>query len=217
MTDFAARRTMMVDTQVRPNDVTKFPIIAAMLAVRREAFVPANAQEAAYVGENTELGGGRVMLEPRTFSKMLDALDIQPGDKVLDLGSGLGYGAAVIGRMAREVVAVEEMQDLAEQAQVRLAGEGAGNVTALHGVLAEGAPSLAPFDRIIIEGAVEAIPETITAQLCEGGRMAAIFMEGALGTCRMGHKIDGVVNWRFSFNASAPVLPGFAAKPAFSF
>ena len=88
MTDFAARRTMMVDTQVRPNDVTKYPIIEAMLAVPREAFVPGSQREAAYVGGNLEIAPGRVMLEARTLAKMLDALDIQPTDLVLDV---VGY------------------------------------------------------------------------------------------------------------------------------
>lgn len=107
MTNFAARRTMMVDTQVRPNDVTKFPIIEAMLSVPREAFVPAQRREAAYVGGNIDVGDGRVLLEARTLAKMLDALDIQPTDLVLDIGCGLGYSAAVIARMAEAVVAVE--------------------------------------------------------------------------------------------------------------
>ena len=100
MTDFAARRRMMVDTQVRPSDVTKFPIISAMLAVPREDFVPAAKREAAYMSENIDLGEGRVVLEPRTFAKMLDALDITGKELVLDVGSALGYSSAVIAHMA---------------------------------------------------------------------------------------------------------------------
>ncbi len=217
MTDFAARRTIMVDTQVRPNDVTKFPIIEAMLHVRREAFVPEAVREAAYVGENTDLGSGRVVLEPRTFAKMLDALDVQPTDRVLDLGAGFGYSAAVIARLGGQVVAVEEVADLAEAAAVRLAAEGIANVTLRQGALAAGSAADGPFDRIAIEGAVEVVPAALLAQLKDGGRIGAIFMEGALGLCRIGHKIDGRVNWRFAFNATAPVLPGFAAKKAFVF
>ena len=217
MTDFAARRTMMVDTQVRPNDVTKYPIIAAMLHVRREAFVPDAARETAYVGENTELGGGRVLLEARTFSKMLDALDVQPTDRVLDLGAGLGYSAAVIARLGGQVIAVEEDASLAQAAAARLAAEGIANVTLRHGALAAGSAAEGPFDRIAIEGAVEVVPVAVLAQLRDGGRIGAIFMEGALGTCRIGLKIDGRMNWRFAFNAAAPVLPGFAAEKAFVF
>ena len=95
MQDFATRRTMMVDTQVRPNDVTKFPIIEAMLHVPREEFVPPARREAAYIGENVEIAPGRVLMEPRNFAKLLDFLDIQPSDLVLDIGCGLGYSAAV--------------------------------------------------------------------------------------------------------------------------
>mgnify|MGYP001287652298 FL=1 len=215
MTDFAARRTMMVDTQVRPNDVTKYPIIEAMLAVPREAFVPGSQREAAYVGGNLEIAPGRVMLEARTLAKMLDALDIQPTDLVLDVGCGLGYSAAVIARMAEAVVALEEAEALAGQAQARLSAEGADSAAFVSGPLAEGAARHGPYDVIVIEGAAEVVPDAILAQLKEGGRIGCLFMEGALGVCRIGHKIDGAVTWRFAFNATAPVLPGFAARKAF--
>ena len=114
MPDFNARRTMMVDTQVRPSDVTKFPVIDAMLSVPREAFVPNDRREAAYVGENLDLGGGRVLLEPRTLAKMLDALNIQDDEMVLDIGAALGYSSAVISQMAEAVVAVEGNPDFLE-------------------------------------------------------------------------------------------------------
>lgn len=217
MTDFATRRTTMVDTQVRPNDVTKFPIIEAMLVVPREAFVPDTAREAAYAGENTDLGVGRVVLEARTLSKMLDALDVQPTDRVLDLGAGYGYSSAVIARMAGSVVAVEEVDALAAAASQRLSAQNIANVVVRLGALAAGAKADGPYERIVVQGAVEVMPEAILAQLSEGGRIGAIFMEGALGICRIGHKIDGQVNWRFAFNATAPVLPGFAAKTGFVF
>jgi len=211
MTDFAARRTVMVDTQVRPNDVTKFPIIEAMLTVPREQYVPVSAREAAYVGGNVDLGQGRVVFEPRTLSKLLDALDVQPTDHVLVVGAGLGYSSAVIARMAASVVGVEDRADF-----VGAAGATAGgNVTFTQAALADGAPMSGPFDRILIEGGVEAVPTALLAQLREGGRIGAIFMDGALGICRIGYKIDGSVNWRFSFNAAAPVLPGFEARKGF--
>lgn len=214
MQDFATRRTMMVDTQVRPNDVTKFPIIEAMLTVPREGFVPANRREAAYVGENVELAPGRVLLEPRNFAKMLDALDIQPTDLVLDVGCGLGYSAAVIARMAEAVVALEEGA-LAAEAEASLAQAGVDNAAVVAGALTEGAAKHGPYDAIIVEGGAEQMPAAILAQLKEGGRIVALFMQGALGTVRLGRKIDGVVNWRDAFNAAAPVLPGFAAAKEF--
>ena len=130
MANFEMRRTVMVDTQVRPSDVTKFPIIQAMLSVAREDFVPTSQREAAYMGENIDLGHGRVVLEPRTLAKMLDTLDIGNDELVLDVGTGYGYSAAVIAHMAEAVVAVEEDEDFAREAQEalirseRLAGVG---------------------------------------------------------------------------------------------
>ena len=214
MQDFATRRTMMVDTQVRPNDVTKFPIIEAMLSVPREEFVPPARREAAYMGENIEIAPGRVLLEPRNFAKMLDVIDVQPHDLVLDIGCGLGYSAAVIARMAEAVVALED-ETLAPQAEATLAQLGADNAAVVAGDLAAGAAKHGPYDAIVIEGGVETVPAAIEAQLKEGGRIVALFMEGALGTVRLGHKIDGVVSWRYAFNAAAPLLPGFAAAKGF--
>lgn len=215
MTDFATRRVMMVDTQVRPSDVTKFPIIDAMLTIPREAFVPEARREAAYMGENLAIAPGRVVLEPRTLAKMLDALDVQPGELVLDLGAGLGYSAAVIARLADAVVALEEDEALAAEAQRRLSEGGVDNAAVVTGSLAAGDARHAPFDVITVQGGVEVMPQAILDQLKEGGRIGAIFMEGALGVCRIGYKIDGVVTWRQAFNAAAPVLPGFAAARGF--
>lgn len=216
MTDYAARRTTMVDTQVRPSDVTKFPIIEAMLSIPREEFVPDTRREAAYVGENLDIGAGRVMLEPRTLAKMLDALDVQRDEMVLDLGCGLGYSSAVIARLAEAVVAVENIEALASEAQDILSREGADNVILHQGPLAEGAAQHGPYDVIVIEGAVAELPASILDQLKDGGRIACLFMEGALGVVRIGYKLDGGISWRFAFNASAPVLAGFEKQAAFS-
>lgn len=216
MTDFATRRTMMVDTQVRPSDVTKYPIIAAMLSVPREAFVPAQMREAAYAGEHVTLGNGRVVLDPRTLAKMLDALDIQGTETVLDIGCGLGYSSAIIARMAEAVVAVEEDETLATEAQRALSAQGVDNAAVNHGKLAVGAPKAGPYDVIVLQGAAEVIPDSLVAQLKEGGRIGALFMEGNLGVARVGYKIDGRITWRQVFNASAPVLPGFEMRKAFA-
>lgn len=216
MSDFAARRTMMVDTQVRPNDVTKFPVIEAMLAVPMEDFVPPALRAVAYCGENLDLGGGRVLLEPRTLGKMIDMLDMQPDDLVLDLGCGYGYSSAVLARLVQAVVAIEENADMAAEAERRLSEAGVFNVAVLRAPLAEGAPKQGPYDAILINGGVEEVPEAILAQLKEGGRVAALFLEGALGVVRIGHCLNGRVVWRYGFNAGAPLLPGFERARSFS-
>ena len=217
MTDFSKRRTMMVDTQVRPSDVTKFPIIDAMLTVAREDFVPATQREAAYVGENLNLGQGRVLLEPRSLAKMLDALAIDADELVLDVGCTLGYSTAVIARMAQAVVAVEEDADMAHEAQDALVAAGADNAVVHEGPLVEGAPQHGPYDVITIQGGVFDVPATLLDQLKEGGRIAAMFMSGPLGEVRVGHKRAGKISWRLAFNATAPVLPGFEKEMRFDF
>jgi protein-L-isoaspartate(D-aspartate) O-methyltransferase len=216
MTDFAARRTTMVDTQVRPSDVTKFPIIEAMLAVPREMHVPSGLVEAAYAGENLVLGPDRVMFAPRTLAKMLDALNLSRDDLVMVVGAGLGYTSAVVARMVNAVIGVEEDPQMAEEAGRLLAETGVDNVAVIAGPLAEGAARHAPYDAILIEGGIERLPDALAAQLRDGGRIAALFQDGALGRCRIGHAQDGRVTWRDVFNAGAPVLPGFAAARAFS-
>ncbi|MGC9419234.1 MAG: protein-L-isoaspartate O-methyltransferase family protein, partial [Rhodovulum sp.] len=163
------------------------------------------------------LAPGRTVLEPRTFAKMLEAIDLGPGDLVLDLGCGLGYSAAVMARMADAVVAVEEDAAMAKEAQSLLGEQGADNVAVEQAPLAEGAAQHGPYDAIVVEGAAEQIPQAIADQLKEGGRIAALFMEGTLGVVRIGWKVEGALSWRFLFNASAPVLPGFARTPEFEF
>ncbi|MEX0280099.1 MAG: protein-L-isoaspartate O-methyltransferase [Arenibacterium sp.] len=216
MTDFATRRRMMVDTQVRPSDVTKFPIINAMLSVPREMFVPDAKAEAAYSDGNVDFGGDRVLLEPRTLAKMLDVVDIQPDELVLDVGALLGYSSAVAAHMAQVVVAVEEDEALAGEAQNLLLETGADNAIVHNGPLTEGAEEHGPYDVILIEGGVAKLPDAIDHQLKEGGRIVCLFVEDALGVVRVGYKSGGAINWRFEFNAGAPVLPGFEKSQAFA-
>lgn len=216
MTDFAARRTMMVDTQVRPSDVTKFPVIEAMLTIPREDFVPASRRSVAYSGENLDIGHDRVLLEPRTLAKLVDALDIQPDELVLDLACGYGYSAAVMARMAEAVVAIEDDAEMAAEAERRLSEAGIFNVAVLQAPLTVGEPRQGPYDVILIEGAVEEVPAAIIDQLRDGGRIAALFREGALGVARIGHRVNGQISWRYSFNANAPMLAGFDRARGFS-
>jgi len=215
MTDFAARRVMMVDTQVRPSDVTKFPIIDAMLDVPREVFVPDAQREAAYADEILPVGAGRMMLDARTLAKMLDALNITNDELVLDIGGGLGYSGAVLAQMAQAVILVEE-DELADEAQELLAQTGADNAVVHKGALTAGAAEHGPYDVILLQGGVEDLPAAVTDQLKEGGRIACIFMSGNLGELRVGHKAGGDISWRLAFNAAAPVLNGFEKAHEFA-
>ncbi|MEM8801878.1 MAG: protein-L-isoaspartate O-methyltransferase [Pseudomonadota bacterium] len=215
MSDYATRRQIMVDTQVRPSDVTKFPIIEAMLSVPRELFVPAEKREAAYVGEHVTLGDGRVILDPRTLAKMLEAADIQPDHLVLDIGAGLGYSSALAARLADAVIALENDGDRVSDAERALAEAGVDNVAVVEGPLTDGAQQHGPYDVILVQGAVQTMPDKITDQLKEGGRIVVIFQDGALGAVRVGYNIDGAVSWRFAFNAGAPIIRGFEADQVF--
>lgn len=217
MTDFARARETMVDSQVRPSDVTKYPIIAALLEVPREEFVPASLREVAYVGEHLEIGHGRVLLDPRTFAKMLDALNVQPDELVLDVACGTGYSTAVLAKLAEAVIGVEEIPELAREATETLAAQGVDNAVIVEAPLAEGAPKHGPYDAIMIEGAAEEIPPAILDQLKEGGRIVVIFSEDGFGQAKLGRKHAGKVDWRTLFAANAPVLEGFEKEEAFSF
>ena len=130
---------MMVDTQVRPSDVTKFPIIDAMLDTPREAFVPEQLREAAYVGENLDLGGGRTLLEPRTLAKIVDALTFEPSDVVLDIACGLGYSTAIAAQLSEFVIGVEDNEARAAEAQSILSELGIDNAAIVSGPLKDGA------------------------------------------------------------------------------
>lgn len=217
MIDFAAAREAMVDCQVRPSDVTRYPIIEAMLAIPREEYLPESQRPVAYLGEHMPLAPGRVLLDPRVFAKMLDAINVTSSDLVLDIGCGRGYSSAVLARMSEAVIALEEVPELAEQAEEILSAQSVDNVIVESGPLAEGVPGQGPYDAIIIEGGVEVLPDAITDQLKIGGRIVAIFLEGRGGQARLGIKMDHGIAWRRSFDASAPKLSGFETAKAFVF
>jgi protein-L-isoaspartate(D-aspartate) O-methyltransferase len=214
MTDFSGRRVMMVDTQVRPSDVTKFPIIAAMLAVPRESYVPQALREAAYMGGNLEIAPGRVLIEARTLAKMLEALNIQPQDRVLSVACGIGYSVAVLAELCGDVTGLERDADMAKAGEAQLAASAVAGVRIVAGGISAVAGE--QFDVIVIEGGVEDLGADVAALLREGGRVAVLFMQGALGTVKIGTSQDGQIVWRFAFNASAPVLAEFAATRTFT-
>jgi protein-L-isoaspartate(D-aspartate) O-methyltransferase len=217
MADFAKQRLTMVDTQVRPSDVTNFPIIDAMLSVPREDFMPAARRDLAYVGGPIEIAPGRMLLDPRTIAKMLDAADLEPGDAVLEIGCGLGYTTALLAHIVEAVVAVEEDESLADDAEATLGDHGIDNAAVVTGPLTEGHAKAGPYDAVMIFGGIEELPPALVDQVKEGGRLVAVFMNGAHGEVRGGLKSDGRMSWRMAFNATADILPGFARAPSFTF
>lgn len=217
MLDMATARRMMVDGQVRTADVTNLNLIAAMLAVPRERFVPNANGDLAYLDRDVPVAPGRVLLKPMVLAKLLQAADIRPGDRVLDLGCASGYSSAVLARLVGTVVALEQDAGLAAQAAHILAALGISNVTVHTGPLAAGWPPSAPYDVILLNGAVEVLPEALGRQLGPGGRLLCIHGSGPAGKARIYRVSEEDLSGRPLFDANAPLLPGFAAPPTFVF
>jgi protein-L-isoaspartate(D-aspartate) O-methyltransferase len=219
MVDFAQARRTMVDGQVRTSDVTDLRLIAAMLAVPRELFVPAARRAIAYLDLDVPVGEGtaRALLKPMVLGKLLQAAGIGEGDRVLDVGCASGYSAAVLGKLAGRVVALEEDAALARIAAETLAAAGASNVSVASGPLPQGWAQDAPYDAIVLEGASEVVPEALLAQLKDGGRLVAVIGSGPMGKATIYRAAAGVPSGQTLFDATAPLLPGFAKAAAFVF
>lgn len=219
MTDFASLRRHMVDGQVRPADVTDIRILTAMLEVPRERFVPDKAKALAYLDQDLGLGAAgaatRRLMKPMVLSKLIQALSLESTARVLIVGAATGYSAAVIARIAAEVVALEQDTALAQTAQSALGGQ--SNVQVVTGPLAQGYAAAAPYDAILVEGAVEELPDALRTQLKEGGLLACIQgsspASSAMLYCRTGNELGG----RRIFDATASLLPGFAKAQHFAF
>jgi protein-L-isoaspartate(D-aspartate) O-methyltransferase len=217
MFDVAAARRHMVDGQIRTADVTNPDLIAAMEAVPRENFVPPGLADQAYRDGDVSIGHGRALLRPIVLGKLLQGANVRAGDKVLNVGCGTGYSAAVLAHMGTTVVALEQDPDLARQAESALAAIGARLVSVVTGPLVAGWPAAAPYDLILLDGAIEVAPETLGRQLKPTGRLAAVFGAGPAAKAMIYRLIEGQLVGRPIFDAAAPLLPGFAAPPAFVF
>lgn len=218
MVDFSALRTKMVDGQVRPNDVTDLRIIDAMGEIAREDFVPEAQKPLAYLDRDLPLGEGRaarVLIQPMVLARLLQYADVQATDKVLEVGSATGYGAAVLSHLASSVVALEQDTDLAARARRQLSGF--ANVAVVESSLVKGVRDAAPFDVILFNGAVATFPSDIAGQLAKGGRMLLIEGESVAARAMLYSRGDAGISGRPLFNASAPMLPGFEAAQAFAF
>lgn len=218
MIDFETRRHNMVECQLRPNKVTDPRVIAAMGAVPREKFVPENLRGIAYVDEDIPLGNGRVLMEPMVLARLLQAAEIGPDDVVLDIGCGTGYTAAVCARIAATVVAAESDPRLVAEAGRVLSELEIDNVVVVETPLAQGYPDQAPYDAILLSGAVPEVPEAILGQLTDGGRLAAVIAgAGEAPSAVLARNCGGIVSRCKLFDASVPFLPGFERETGFVF
>ncbi|MBX3578083.1 MAG: protein-L-isoaspartate O-methyltransferase [Rhizobiaceae bacterium] len=221
--DFSQQRIKMVDGQLRTTDVTSQPLLAAMLKVPRETFVGAPKRDLAYIDEDLEIAspragsGARYLMEPSPFARLVQLAEIGPGDFVLDVGCGSGYSSAVISQLAGSVIALESDPSLADFATSALASLGHDTVVVVQGALEQGYASEAPYDVIMVEGAVDHIPDALFDQLKEGGRLVAVVGEGNAGEARVYVKSHGSVTGRRAFNAAVKPLPGFKREMAFEF
>lgn len=217
--DFTAMRRTMVDCQIRPADVTDLRVIDAMMAVPREIFLPAAQRGMAYLDLDVGLGAGtsrRFLLKPALIARLLQAAGIAPTHRALVVGCASGYVAAVVSRLAAEVTALDSNKDCAAQASAALAMAGYGNVSVVAGQLADGCPSHAPYDAIVLAGATEIAPEQLYRQLTPSGCLVGVFGQVPQRAVLIRHSHDGFGS-RVLFDAAAPVLPGFARPEAFAF
>ncbi len=219
MTNFALARRNMVEGQLRPNKVTNDELLAAIGELPRERFLPDALKSVAYADDDVPLGGSRCLMEPMVLARLIQALQPTPDDRALVVAAGRGYGAALLARMVKSVVAVESDTALAGAANQTIKELGIGNIAFHLGKMEDGAAASAPYDVVLIEGAVRQIPQSIIDQLADGGRLTTVLATGAavLGVAQLVIKDGGVASSRPLFDAGTPLLPGFVAAPRFTF
>lgn len=227
MTGFERQRLTMVESQLRPNEVTDTRLLAAMRALPRERFVPPKLSALAYMDEAIEVfpafdgAPPRFLLAPMVLARLVQLAAIQPEDSVLDIGCATGYSTAVLASLGRSVIGLEPAPELARAARDRLRELGIENATIVEGPLSAGSPEDAPYDVIVLNGSVPEVPESLLAQLKDGGRLAAILSAGAnqasQGRAYLFVKVGTELSGLPHFDAGARPLPGFTPEPCFSF
>ncbi|AWN49420.1 protein-L-isoaspartate O-methyltransferase [Methylobacterium terrae] len=217
MLDYAQARRLMVDCQLRTFDVTDIALLDAFDAVPRERFLPEDRQAFAYIDQpqavGTEDGETRYMPAPMVLARLIQALALKPGDRVLEVGAGLGYGAAILRRLGVEVVALESLPGLAAAARERL-GDG---VTVEAGPLDKGAAGHGPYAAILVEGQVERRPQSLLDQLADGGRLACVQGQGRPAKATLWVRSGDAFGSRPLFDATLPPLRAFAVEAGFAF
>jgi protein-L-isoaspartate(D-aspartate) O-methyltransferase len=223
MTDILQQRINMVESQVRPSDVTDRRIIRAMLELPRENFVPEGMRAMAYMDEAVQVAPrqdgaeARYLLPPRTLAKLVQLADIEPSASVLDVGAATGYSTALLAKLAARVVALEVDEALCATLRTNLLNVGSGNVKALQGPLPVGAKAEGPFDAILLNGAVETVEPALIDQLKEGGRMVGILATRSFGRAQVWYRSRDAIDVSASFDAAAPPIPGFSRPAGFVF
>lgn len=218
--DFAVLRQQLVDNQIRPSEVTDRELVKAILAVPRELFVEPDERPFAYSDRELRMAKSapeRRLLDPVQLARLIQALAIGPDSKVMVVGCGSGYSAAVLAHLAGSVVAVEEHGELARIAAEKLRSLGVANVSVVCSRLVEGHAADAPYDAILIDGAVEFVPDALIAQLKQEGRLAVIERQERISRAMLYERIGhGATKWP-QFEAWATLLPGFERKREFVF
>lgn len=216
--NFAAARANMIECQIRTNRVIDPDVVGALAQVPRETFVPKPMRGFAYVDEDLDLGGGRVIVEPLALARMLELAKIKPSDVVLNIGDAPGYSTAVLSKLAQTVVSLECEAEWVTKATASLNELGIDNAAVVQGPLDQGYPAQAPYDVILFSGAVSEIPVAISRQLAEGGRLVAIVDDGrGVGRGTLMVRVGDTWGRRQVFDARVPLLPGFAKKAGFVF
>ncbi len=218
MIDYAAARLNMVEGQLRTNGVTDPVLLDAYLSVPRERFVPEALRGAAYVDKDVPLGNGRHLMEPLVLARLIMLAEIGAEARVLCVGSGTGYDAAILARLVRGVVALESAPALAAAARPLLSELGQSKASVVGGPLEQGHAAGAPYDAILFGGSISEVPDVITSQLGKSGRITAVMRtEGRVPQVTVMTRVGGVLSRRPVFDAATPALPGFASEPAFVF
>ncbi|MBN9276888.1 MAG: protein-L-isoaspartate O-methyltransferase [Hyphomicrobium sp.] len=221
MIDHATQRLNMVESQVRPSDVTDRRITRAMREIPRENFVPGPLKSIAYADEHLKVADTgstqRYILAPRLLAKLVQLLEIEPDGLVLDIGPATGYSTALLARLAQTVVSLEEDARLAERAQEALSERGVDNAVIIAGVMRNGASDEGPYDGILINGAVAEVPAALLDQLKDGGRCVAVSVENGVGRATVWRRHGMSYDRRPAFDANAPYLPGFEPAAGFVF
>ena len=208
--DFAAARTAMIDSQLRPQGVTDPAVLEAMGAVLREHYLPDGTRPLAYVDRGVGIGDGRFLSPPAVLGKLLNQMRPRSGERALIVGAGTGYSSAILTHIRLDVIALESSAALAAQAREL-------GVEAVEGPLETGWAKGAPYDLILIDGAVEHIPDAIIAQLADGGRLGTALIEREVARLIVGRKVAGAFGYLTLGDAGTPALPGFSRPATFKF